>query len=451
MSTNHPIYYKLREALLSCQRRIAFASVQSEYGLALEGLLPYTLLTTPAPTWQDELTKDTELIVSRSRATNTLDLLLSEEARDFLRDPSPLALLVFKGSFQIESICRAREVNLLSGPSNLSRMIENKLYLRKLLENTSVPLVPQEEVSCSIEGLERAKNLYGFPFVLQFAKGFSGNSSFLIREERDFAPLLGSKDGKRAKVSPFLDGGQSLTLNGCVLSKGVALSSPFLQITGLFEVTPKRLASCGNDWNLDFLSEMDLKRVEKISREVGERLAQKGFRGFFGLDLLWLPSGDLYLIEINPRFTGNLNLSTKIQMVQGEIPLLLLHMAEFMGLEPEAPQSTLVKSNLPASQVIVHANSSLSFRIEAAPQGGIYRAEDCTYLRKGHSYLDLKDDREFLLQPLSPGNQAGWGKELGRILWKDSVYQGETLSEKALKVVRWFREEMENQTSCKAA
>ena len=67
---------------------------------------------------------------------------------------------------------------------------------------------------------------------------------------------------------------------------------------------------------------------------IGEQIRRAGYWGYFGLDfLLDQDTGALYLGELNPRITGATPLTSQAALDQDEVPLLLFHLLEWLGVE----------------------------------------------------------------------------------------------------------------------
>jgi len=62
-------------------------------------------------------------------------------------------------------------------------------------------------------------------------------------------------------------------------------------------------------------------------------MTKDGYLGLFGLDLIVKENGEHVFIEINARQPASVPMYTKMQLRNGEIPLSLFHIAEFLGIE----------------------------------------------------------------------------------------------------------------------
>ena len=70
--------------------------------------------------------------------------------------------------------------------------------------------------------------------------------------------------------------------------------------------------------------------------QMGERLRQEGYRGYFELDFLAdVETGEMYLGEMNPRVTGASSMTNVTAVAYGDMPLFLFHLLEFMDVDYE--------------------------------------------------------------------------------------------------------------------
>ena len=102
------------------------------------------------------------------------------------------------------------------------------------------------------------------------------------------------------------------------------------------ELTPYRGGWCGNDIFRDALPTPERARARKYTEQLGARLAQDGYRGFFEVDFLAdLDSGELYLGEINPRVSGATPMTHVHAGAYADMPLFLFHLLEYLDVDYE--------------------------------------------------------------------------------------------------------------------
>ncbi len=89
-----------------------------------------------------------------------------------------------------------------------------------------------------------------------------------------------------------------------------------VQLTGIQPFTVRPFATVGNDWAYPhkILNSAQKKSYEKIAKAVGEKLAKNGWKGLFGIDVIFEKStGKLFLIEINARQPASTSFESKLQ------------------------------------------------------------------------------------------------------------------------------------------
>jgi hypothetical protein len=102
-------------------------------------------------------------------------------------------------------------------------------------------------------------------------------------------------------------------------------------------LTSKKAGTVGNDWKQPrVLPEKTKQQINDFTTKIGKAMAKSGFKGMFGLDLVVQNiSNDPYIIEINARQPASIPIHTKLQLARKQIPLQLLAIAEFMGIDYE--------------------------------------------------------------------------------------------------------------------
>jgi biotin carboxylase len=128
-----------------------------------------------------------------------------------------------------------------------------------------------------------------------------------------------------------------LTIEGCVTRHGTLVGPLMTEMIGLGDLTPYRGGWCGNEVFGEgasaALSSDIRQQAQRATVAIGEHLRQAGYWGYFGLDfLLDQDTGALYLGELNPRITGVTPLTSQAALEQDEVPLLLFHLLEWLGV-----------------------------------------------------------------------------------------------------------------------
>ncbi|MBV9534113.1 MAG: hypothetical protein JO321_01735, partial [Solirubrobacterales bacterium] len=168
----------------------------------------------------------------------------------------------------------------------------------------------------------------------------------------------------------------------------------------------------------------DRERAWQLTRRLGDRLAQEGYRGQLEVDyLLDRDTDELYLGELNPRLSGISSMTNVSASAYADMPLFLFHLAEYMDLDYEIDVEELNQRWAAEhyqdhwSQIILKEPEDVAELLTAAPQTGIWRLGvdgRLVFSRYGNDWHSLDDEREgFYLRILGPGEYRYKGADLG--------------------------------------
>lgn len=238
----------------------------------------------------------------------------------------------FKISPAFEKAVADLGAHLLNTTGELNRLFENKLSQYEQLSKLAVSL-PRTIISTFAEtNYEALARQFGNEFVIQFDRGHTGSGTMFINNKEAFNELAAKYPQRTVKFSEMVIG-KAYTLNACVLRQGVVMGGLSKQITGVEGLTNLKGATVGNDFSShqDFTSGKDAL-IEEV-KLIGEQMRASGYLGMFGIDLLVKDDGTHVIIEINARQPASIPMYTKIQLHNKEIPLALLHIAEFLAID----------------------------------------------------------------------------------------------------------------------
>ena len=198
-------------------------------------------------------------------------------------------------------------------------------------------------------------------------------------------------------------------------------------ITGHPELTPYKGGWAGNDVYLDVLDETQRSRARILTQNLGNRLANEGYRGFFEVDyLVDVDTGELYLGELNPRLSGISSMTNVTAGAYAELPLFLFHLLEYLDVDYEIdvdeinarwadPDTVDVWSQV----VIKHTGDEIGV-IDDAPATGIWRTGRDGDLVFDHADTDWHDltsgsasTTGFYLRVSGPGDYLYKGADIG--------------------------------------
>jgi predicted ATP-grasp superfamily ATP-dependent carboligase len=200
------------------------------------------------------------------------------------------------------------------------------------------------------------------PVVLRINRGSGGAGVVLARVPSDVEKFCHDNEDGFFSATPYLEGAISLSIGAVVFPGGETFTDPLgFQLLGIPQCTHRPFGFCGTD----FAAAKDLPddcidAVETMVRKTGQWLRQAGYLGVFGLDVLWV-NGDLYLVEVNPRFIASSPLAARGAKMLGWSDLYIEHMAAMSGLSPLKPRPLreIVEEQASLSQIIFYNRSDV--------------------------------------------------------------------------------------------
>lgn len=270
------------------------------------------------------------LLIKDKKLLDTHELLAHPRAKRFINSISTPGLVVFKNTGLIERICAQNNWNLINNSAIMSATIEEKISQLKWLKEWGLEkyLPPHDLTTC------KQIEWRGRPFILQFNRAHTGNGTMLIKNRTQLQLLKNKFPKREVRFTEYING-PMFTNNNVVWGKDILFGNISYQITGLFPFTALPFATVGNDWALPhkILNIQQIKKYYEIARVVGDKLAQQGYRGLFGIDvMLELKTGKLYLIEINARQPASTSYESQLQQ-KAQTNGLTIFLAHLLALQ----------------------------------------------------------------------------------------------------------------------
>jgi hypothetical protein len=295
----------------------------------------------------------------------------------------------------------------------------------------------------------------GSDLVVQLPFGDSGVTTYFVSNEADFQRSADTiAQQPEVKVMKRIRCRQT-TLEGCIARCGTLVGPLMTELVGLPELTPYGSGWCGNEvfgaGASTFISSDIRRQAQRAALAIGEQLRQQGYWGCFGLDfLIDQDSGALYLGELNPRITGVTPLTMQTALDQQELPLLLFHLLEWMGVEYAFDVEQFNRRWVAAEQttswsqlVIEHLGDEPATLTSALP-AGVWRMQPDGRLLFSRTAFDpraVADESEaFFLRTLDPGHTAYRGSSVGRLITHGRLLTDDyQLTERARAWISGFR------------
>jgi len=436
------------DVLRNINKPIFYVTHDVGWGIGLENVLPnYHIVCLDDHPLVDILTKSGVSVFCLERVLGKKNILRRSSGiildhpavLDFIKEKSEGErpnILFFKPQRKIELVAKKNKFNLLGNQVGRSRLFEDKLSFFKLCQENKIKL-PEGEIKrlSEIKFADMAKK-YGEPLVIQFGRGWAGNTTFFIKSEDEFSKLQKKFGQMEVKMSKFIKG-RTVLNNAVIFQKQIFVSQPALQIKADKLLTATQAGTGGRRWPSG-LGREEKEEISKITFSVGSLMAKLGYQGFFGLDfLLDHSSGEIFVSENNARLTASVPFYTKLELGAGGFPLLGFHLLAFLP-QVKLPKIDFSPSDISGSEIVVRNTQDVAVKIGSSLPTGIYD-ENCLFVRES-AFLDVLESDVFWLKTVAPGRAVNPEIEIAKIETLASVCDDEgRLTEKAKKVVEWVK------------
>ncbi|MCX2946744.1 ATP-grasp domain-containing protein [Lentzea sp. NEAU-D7] len=272
--------------------------------------------------------------------------------------------------------------------------------------------------------------------VQRRANNLTGKGTRHVTTPDQLAEALRAWSGETLRVSAHVDG-VPVTVSGCVTRQGTVVSALSHQLVGIAELTPYWGAHCGNQLVADDdLPAGAAARCREVCAAVGNQLAQLGFLGAFGLDLLVTPDAAVVAIEINPRFQTVVSLVQAQERAAGLLPSLGTHV--LASLLPSVPVEEVRARCLRLSQLVVTAGRAGVLR--SVITSGVHRLVRGRLQRHGEGDLaTLRPGEALLWAHAHPGDRIRPGEELALLQFPGPVAPVSARPELCAQAQEWIR------------
>ena len=335
-------------------------------------------------------------------------LLRQPEVADFVRERGPGGQVLFlMMDEETEHLARRLGLGVCLPPAALRERLDSKVTATRLATSAGVASVPHVLAPIgSYAALRAASRHLGPDLVVQLPHDDSGKTTFFISTAADF-----SQHAEEIAAAPEVKVMRRLrcrpaTLEACITRHGTLVGPLLSELTGCPDLTPYGGGWCGNELAWDAFSPEIRRQAQRAALAIGSVLRREGYRGCFGLDfLLDQDSGALYLGELNPRLTGATPVTSQAALARGLAPLVLYHLAEWLGTEWSGDVDDYNSAWLDArgpdgwGQLILHHLGSSPAVVTAAPRSGIWRLHPdgtASFARPGWSQAAPADESEAL-------------------------------------------------------
>lgn len=300
---------------------------------------------------------------------------------------------------------------LMNSPT-IAHAYENKRYFRD--EFSDLIKVPDYEIMY-MNQLDRAasyrdlRERFNGSFMLQDEESSGSKGTYAIHDEDDYVDAVKSlkkfSQGRTVVASQFVHG-EVTSIQVCITKYGIFSGGIQRQLVDSKYLCNTKLEGatrwCGGEIGTEY-PDIVQHRAQEIASVIGSELSSHGYKGVFGVDLIVTPENDVYAIEINARLTGYSHIISDMQLLNGKIPFMLLHILELGNFRYEVLDSealpSLAKYKRPGSLMILNNQSDEDYVLKKHIRPGVYKlvGERVEFAREGYSLKDCKAEDEMLI------------------------------------------------------
>lgn len=252
------------------------------------------------------------------------------------------------------------------------------------------------------------------------------------------------------ELNPYVQGATA-SMVGCATKHGTFTGPLKLQLIDIPQALSKAGAQgvfVGHDFGLKPWGDGTEKQAEKIVQTIGDHLYKKGYKGIFGIDIMYdEKTQGIYPIECNPRFTGSFPMESFLHLMKGVPPLEFMHVVEHMNIPvkyefEKLNQDLKYKTNF--SHVLIDGRGAETMPVDLPV--GIYTYDEAknevNFVRPALLPWEIQAADEFLVADviLKKGASIGQGDvKLFKIAFPASIAESSyTLKPHYAKIVQKF-------------
>ncbi len=329
----------------------------------------------------------------------------------------------FKISPRFSTLVEKLEGNLVNTSDDLNRLFESKVSQAGIFDKYKVNFPKTIITKLKDLNYPEAVKLFGDVFVVQFNRGHTGNGTIFVKEKEQYLELQRKFPQRILRISEFIDS-PTYTINGCATKYGIFLSGLCRQISGVLELSPDFGGTVGNNYAHGLNSSQIISLMDEV-KKLESALNDNNYKGLFGLDFM-VQGNKIIILEINARQTMSVPFNSTLQEFKGQVPLILLHVAEFLDIEYEVNiENYNMENTLPleAAQVILRNKTGGEIVVENEFKSGEYTVEgNNLILRNPGLYIDKIEKDNLVIISKVKGTKIPEGEEMARIQIKKNLY-----------------------------
>lgn len=347
---------------------------------------------------------------------NSRKLLLHEDVQEFILNHSAndVGIVFFKPLFSLDTVVattklgKKRNIISLNASPSLSSLLENKLNFLEICTRNTIAHPESFVENLQNLSFEIVQKQVGTKAVVQFERGWFGNRTFFVSTADDLEKIRAAYSNRKVKVSQFIPG-TTLTVNGVVTDKVTYQTYPFIQINddphAHTPLAGMQGSTIGNVWT-DLESYFGTKittvttEIYRMVLAIGTIIREMGYRGFFGVDILVGDNAQVFMQEINPRFTASTQMISQLENEKFGDSLLKQHYQTF-GIQFESQKvykEDYFTRQLNGARVVARHVGRKKVTITNAPHSGVYSVvnDDFTFVAPSYDVSSLDNSKIIL-------------------------------------------------------
>lgn len=332
----------------------------------------------------------------------------------FIKEKAKLVkpnILFFKPQKKIEIIAKRENFNLLGNSTEIGRSFEDKIEFFKLCQKEGLPVPGGEITTISASNFGALVKKYGEVLVVQFGRGWAGNSTFFVSTEKDWLNLKKRFGQIPVKTGSFING-RTILNNAVIFANDTLISEPALQIKANKFLISTQAGTGGRQWPAG-LDSGQKEKIKQITLKVADLMRNQGYRGFFGLDfLVEKETGEIFLSENNARLTASVPFFTKLELRAKAFPLLGYHLLSFL-IWGKTGQIDFEPALISGGEIVARNTLETRAKVGGCLATGIYSKE--FDFKRESPFLDSEESGDFWLETVARGRVVNPEIEIAKI------------------------------------
>jgi hypothetical protein len=275
-----------------------------------------------------------------------------------------------------------------------------KSGLRSCLKELDLPRLPSRMLRLGEVRYSELASEFGGRFVLQEDVGAAGFGTVIVGSPEDMDAANRRFEDSEVWAAPYA-GQLSFNVNAIATGLGAVVGYPSVQIVGQAFLHGNPSGHGGNDFTATAATPPAmLANLREQSVRIGDWMAERGYRGLFGLDFVVdEANGTPCAVDLNPRWQGSTSLQAQAEIRQGRIPLAAAELAwqlDLMEAREILSLADVFFQPLEGSQVFPRNPPGKWWQARNAMEAGIYSGK-IEYLRPALRLHELNAPDELVI------------------------------------------------------